>query len=106
MENPDNYKELKKNMQSDANSTTMSKQEYFDALEKWLNQMKFVQRINNCFPYYLMANYPQIFNNNNNNSSNTESSLNNPSTVNGQNQTEHPNEVQGSDYESTIYLFG
>lgn len=79
----------------------MSKQEYFQALDKWLNQMKFVERINNCFPYYLMATYPQMFTNNN-----IDSSVNGPHPANLPRQTERPNnDQQGSDFESTVYIW-
>lgn len=37
------------------------KEAYFQLLRVWLQQAHLSQNASACFPYYLMANYPQLF---------------------------------------------
>lgn len=43
------------------NSSMSTKEAYFELLRIWVNQANISQTAMACFPYYLMANYPQIF---------------------------------------------
>lgn len=43
------------------NSEMSSKEAYFELLRAWVNQANMSQNALACFPYYLMANYPQLF---------------------------------------------
>lgn len=55
----DNLKESDKLIESDFGKTT--KEAYFELLRLWVHQSNMSQNAMAGFPYYLMSNYPQLF---------------------------------------------
>lgn len=48
-------------MSQEATKTRSEKECYFDSLQKWVDMANLSQKATTNFPYFLLANYPQLF---------------------------------------------
>lgn len=69
------------------------KEAYFEQLRTWVNQANMSQNALACFPYYLMANYPQLFQSQGSSAAGSATQMNGGLPGAGQNNV--PNELRG-----------